>query len=93
MIDWLIRQMFKIPALRINIFQEVDLYNSITRIMSDPESMKTASAFWDEGDGWRGWTIKEDGRYYFHDIAEHSLGDIMRLVTLEEDKYGMLTEL
>ena len=25
MIDWLIRQIFKVPALRINIFQEVPI--------------------------------------------------------------------
>ena len=101
MIDWLIRQIFKIPALRINIFQEVDMYNSITRIMADDESSKIACALWCEEDGWRGWQIKENGTYYFHDIAEHSLGDIMQLVTLEseeeidpfEQKYGMLTEL
>jgi len=37
MIDWLIRQMFKIPALRINIFQEVDMYNSISRILADDD--------------------------------------------------------
>lgn len=102
MIDWLIRQMFKIPALRVNIFQEVDMYNSITRILADDESSKIACAVWCDEDGWRGWNIKEDGTYYFHDIAEHSLGDIMMLVTSVqekeemdpfEQKYGILTEL
>ena len=86
MIDWLIRQMFKIPALRINIFQEVDMYNSISRIMADDDSSKIACAIWCEEDGWRGWHIKEDGSYYFHDIAEHSLGDIMQLVTSEPEE-------
>ena len=78
------------------------MYNSITRIMADDESSKIACAIWCDEDGWRGWNIKEDGTYYFHDIAEHSLGDIMRLVISDqekeeldpfEQKYGMLTEL
>ena len=100
MIDWLIRQIFKVPALRINIFQEVDMYNSISRIMADDELSKVACTIWCAEDGWRGWHIKEDGTYYFHDIAEPSLGHIMELVTSEpeeldpfEQKYGMLTEL
>jgi hypothetical protein len=94
MIDWLVRQIFKIDPLRIALFQEVDMYNSISRIMADEESSKIACAIWCEEDGWRGWNIKEDGTYYFHDIAENSLGDIMRLVISEpEDQYGMLVEL
>ena len=94
MIDWLIRQIFRIDPLRIALFQEVDMYNSITRIMADDESSKIACAIWCDQDGWRGWNIKEDGTYYFHDIAEHSLGDIMREITPEpKDKYGMLVEL
>lgn len=72
MIDWLVRQIFKWESLRLALYGEVNFYNSMTRIMKDPESMKTASAFWDEGDGWRGWTI-EDNKYYFNDIPEHDL--------------------
>ena len=94
MIDWLVTQIFKIDPLRVALFQEVNMYNSITRIMADDESSKIACAIWCDEDGWRGWNIKEDGTYYFHDIAEHSLGDIMRLVISEpEDQYGMLVEL
>lgn len=94
MIDWLVRQIFKIDPLRVALFQEVNMYNSITRIMADDESSKIACAIWCDEYGWRGWNIKEDGTYYFHDIAEHSLGDIMRLVISEpEDQYGMLVEL
>ena len=94
MIDWLVTHIFKIDPLRVALFQEVDMYNSITRILADDESSKIACAIWCDEDGWRGWNIKEDGTYYFHDIAEHSLGDIMRLVISEpEDQYGMLVEL
>lgn len=81
MIDWLVKQIFKINPLRNALFQEVNMYNSLTRIMKDPESMKTASAFWDEGDGWRGWTI-EGNKYYFNDVPEHDLMAVME--SLEE---------
>lgn len=82
--DWLVRQLFKIKPLRIALFEEVELHNSITRIMADDESSKIACALWCEEDGWRGWNIKEDGRYYFHDVPEHTLGDIMAIVTDRE---------
>jgi hypothetical protein len=81
MIDWLVKQIFKINPLRNALFQEVNMYNSLTRIMKDPEAMKTASAFWDEGDGWRGWTV-EGNKYYFNDIPEHDLLAVME--ALEE---------
>ena len=84
MIDKLVNLIFKWDALRHAIFNEVDMYNSITRIMTDPEAMKTATAMWDEGDGWRGWTIKEDGRYYFHDLPEKSISDIMDILMERE---------
>jgi len=84
MMDWLVRQLFKIKPLKIALFEEVELYNSITRIMADDESSKIACALWCEEDGWRGWNIKEDGRYYFHDVPEHTLGDIMAIVTDRE---------
>ena len=84
MIDFIIKQLFKWQPLRLAIFNEVDMYNSITRIMADPEEMKTATAMWDEGDGWRGWTIKEDGRYYFHDLPEKSISDIMDILMERE---------
>ena len=81
MIDWLVKQIFKINPLWNALSQEVNMYNSLTRIMKDPEAMKTASAFWDEGDGWRGWTV-EGNRYYFNDIPEHDLLAVME--SLEE---------
>ena len=84
MIDWIIRQLFKWQPLRLAIFDEVNMYNSITRIMADPEEMKTATALWDEGDGWRGWTIRDNGNYYFHDIPEKGMSDIMDILLERE---------
>jgi hypothetical protein len=80
MLDKVVNMIFSLDSLRTAVFAEVDLYNSVTRIMSDPESSKIACAVWCDEDGWRGWNIKEDGTYYFHDIPEHSLGDIMEIV-------------
>lgn len=85
--DKLINFLFKFDRLRLAIFSEVDFYNSITRTLNDPESMKVASAFWCDEDGWRGWGIKEDGNYYFHDIPEHGLGDIMDIIIKKEIVY------
>ena len=81
MVDKIVNFIFKWEKLRLAIFDEVNLYNSFTRILNDPESMQTASAFWDDGDGWRGWTIKDDGNYYFHDLPEKSLGDILEMIS------------
>lgn len=79
-VDRIVRLIFKWNRLRIAIFAEVDWYNSITRTLNDPESMKIASAIWCEEDGWRGWNIKEDSTYYFHDIAEKELSDIFDII-------------
>jgi hypothetical protein len=84
MIDWLVNTLFKWGSLREALFAEVNFYNSISRITKDPESMKTASAFWDEGDGWRGWTI-EDNKYYFNDVPEHDLMGVMESL---DEMYG-----
>ena len=85
MIDFIIRQLFKWKSLRNAIFNEVDMYNSITRIMADPVASSIASAFWCESDGWRGWTIK-DNKYYFHDIPEPGISDIMYIINGGEDE-------
>ena len=87
MIDWIVRQLFKWESLRLHIHSEVDWYNSISRTMDDPESMRIASAMWCEPDGWRGWSIKDDGSYYFHDVPEHHLGDILDIVIKKEIVY------
>jgi len=52
MIDKLVSILFRWTGLREALFTEVNFYNSINRTIKDPESMKTASTFWDEGDGW-----------------------------------------
>ena len=85
MIDKLVNLIFKWKPLRLAIFNEVNFYNSITRIMADPEEMKTATALWDDGDGWRGWTVKENGNYYFNDIPEKSLADAMEILGGEDE--------
>ena len=80
MIDFIIKQLFKWQPLRLAIFDEVNMYNSITRILADPEEMKTATAMWNDGDGWRGWTIKDNGNYYFHDVPEKNISDLMEIL-------------
>ncbi len=84
MLDHITRVLFSWERLRLFIFAEVDWYNSITRTLNDPEAMKTASAIWCEQDGWRGWNIKENGSYYFHDIPEKGLSDIFDIIYYKE---------
>jgi hypothetical protein len=84
MIDFIVRTLFSWGTLRNAIFSEVDLYNSITRIMNDPEQSKIAVALWCESDGWRGWQINDDGSYYFNDVPENSISTIMDLLTTRE---------
>lgn len=86
MIDWIIRQLFRWEALRFAIFAEVDWYNSISRTLEDPEAMKTTSCMWCEPDGWRGWSIQENGRYYFHDVPEKSISDIFEIIYNKEEE-------
>ena len=81
MIDKLISILFKWTGFREALFAEVNMYNSLTRIMKDPKSMEIASAFWEELDGWKGWTVEEN-KYYFNDIPEHDLMGVME--SLEE---------
>ena len=80
----LIDFIFRWEKLRLAIFAEVDWYNSISRTLSDPEAMKTSSAMWCEPDGWRGWYIKDDGTYYFHDLPEKGIGDMMDILYFTE---------
>lgn len=76
MIDWLVSLIFKSNRLYKTIKEEIEINNMIGRIMNDPVSMQTASLFWDEGDGWRGWTKNDDmNRYFFNDIPEHGFID------------------
>jgi hypothetical protein len=74
MIDWLVNRIFRFTSLRQAIFDEVHLYDHLDRIMSDSESMETASLSWCEGDTWYGWTHDSNAkRYYFDDIGNKSL--------------------
>ena len=77
--DKVINILFKWTKLRQAIFEEVDWHNSIGFTLNDPESMKIGSSFWYDFDGWRGWTQKDNGSYYFNDIPEKSLSDIFEL--------------
>jgi len=72
MIDWLVNRLFWWTPLRTALLAEATFYNSMTTLLNDPESMKTATAYWNEGDGWRGWTI-EDDKYYFNDVPEYDM--------------------
>ena len=85
MMERIVDLLFRWRPLRLAIFNEVDWYNSITRTLNDPEEMKIASAIWCEADGWRGWN-ERDGRYYFHDIPEKSISDIMNIIFRGEDE-------
>jgi hypothetical protein len=74
MIDWLVNRIFRFTSLRQAIFDEVHLYDHLDSIISDPESMETASLSWCEGDTWYGWTHDSNAkRYYFDDIGNKSL--------------------
>jgi hypothetical protein len=85
--DRLVNFLFSFNRLRTAIFAEVDWHNSITRTLNDPDSMKTVSAYWCEEDGWRGWTLKDNGNYFFYDIPEKSLSDIIDIVVDKEIVY------
>jgi len=87
----IVNLLFKWENLRKFIFAEVDYYNSISRTLADPEEMKTASVIWCESDGWRGWHIKDNGTYYFHDLPEKSLSDVFDIIYYkeEEKQYAM----
>ena len=84
MINKIVDFIFSWEKLRLAIFAEVDWYNSISRTLADPEAMKTVSAMWCEDDGWRGWHIKDDGTYYFHDLPEKGIGDMMDILYFSE---------
>jgi hypothetical protein len=83
MIDKIIRLIFSFKKLRLAIFDEVDLYNSITRTLEDPYYGSTALAVWCEDDGWRGWTKTDEG-YLFIDYPETSLYNIFSELELRD---------
>ena len=79
MIEWIVRQLFRWDSLRSELLAEASMYNDLKRILNDPESMAIASAHWDEGDGWRGWTYNKDlNKYFFNDVPELDMIDGMQ---------------
>lgn len=85
MINSLVDLIFKWDRLRLAIFSEVDWYNSISRTLEDPDAMQIVNAMWCEPDGWRGWHIKDDGTYYFHDIPEKGIRDLWDIIYKKEE--------
>ena len=74
MINWLVNRIFRWDSLRKAIFDEVMVYQSITKAMSEYDSKHPTNLTWSEGDRWYGWTYDSNAkRYYFDDIGNESL--------------------
>jgi hypothetical protein len=74
MINWLVNRIFRWDPLRKAVFDEVRLYQSITKSMWEHEKEGPTNLTWSEGDTWYGWTYsKSKKRYYFDDIGNVSL--------------------
>ncbi len=83
MIEAIVNRIMRWDSLRNAVFDEVNMYNSLTRIINDPESMKTAAAYWEEKAGWKGWNTNNN-KYYFNDIEENTKIIFFSTSTLEE---------
>ena len=76
--DRLISAIFSWDKLRLAIFEEVRMYDYITRILKDKKAMQTNNKYWQEGDLWYGWSYNEEfNRYYFYDMGSKSLMNLM----------------
>jgi hypothetical protein len=74
MINWLVNRIFRWDSLRESIFDEVMLYQSVTKEMVDHDKEHPSNLTWSEGDRWYGWTYNPSNkRYYFDDIGNESL--------------------
>ena len=74
MIEWLVNRIFRWDPLRKAVFDEVRLYQSVTRSMWEYEKEGQTNLAWAEGDRWYGWTYDSNAkRYYFDDIGNESL--------------------
>jgi hypothetical protein len=74
MINWLVNRIFRWDSLRESIFDEVMLYQSVTKAMVDHDKEHPSNFTWSEGDRWYGWTYNPSNkRYYFDDIGNESL--------------------
>jgi hypothetical protein len=85
MIEAIVNRIMRWDSLRNAVFDEVNMYNSLTRIINDPESMKTAAAYWEEKAGWKGWNINNN-KYYFNDIEENTIGDAMEALDIMSNR-------
>ena len=84
MIEWLVNRIFRWDPLRHAIFDEVRLYQSVTRSMWEYEKEGPTNLTWSEGDTWYGWTYNPQlKRYFFDDIGNESL------MGLWEDQWAM----
>ena len=74
MINWLVSRIFRWDTLRHAVFDEVMLYQSVTKAMVDNEKEHPTNLTWSEGDTWYGWTYSpEKKKYYFDDIGNKSI--------------------
>ena len=74
MIMWLVNRIFRWDNLRKAIFDEVMVYQSITKAMCEYDRENPTNLTWSEGDRWYGWTYDSNAkRYYFDDIGNESL--------------------
>jgi len=74
MINWLVNRIFRWDQLRDAVFDELMLYQSITKAMTQRDHDNPLNLAWAEGDRWYGWTYnRSQKRYYFDDIGNESL--------------------
>lgn len=83
--DFIVRNLFRWDALREYIFEEVELYNSLSLTIEDMENApELNTVMWDEGDGWRSRSYDEDrGIFVFNDVPEKTLLDAMERAVRE----------
>lgn len=89
LVEWLVNRIFRWDALRNAVFDEVMLYQSVTKAMVENEKESPTNLTWSEGDRWYGWTYnKSKKRYYFDDIGNESLMGLWEdQWAREEDKH------
>jgi len=74
LVDWLVNRIFRWDGLRNAVFDELMLYQSVTKAMTQRDSDNPMNLVWLEGNTWYGWTYnKSKKRYYFDDIGNESL--------------------
>jgi hypothetical protein len=79
MINWLVKSIFGWESLRNAVTDEVHMYDMIGIALEETGS--AGCLFWNESDGWRGWDYdQENKRYYFHDIPEQSISDMLDIM-------------